>query len=570
MKKINKNKVSMIPNIFMEEINSNFLLISGIKRPPQNKKAFTLVELIIVITILAILATIAFTSFQNYMKSARDGNRVATLKNIESGLNLSNIKTGKYPTPDENIEISSGTTIYINQGIIGQIVSNEIKLNKEPKDPKDNTNYLYSTDKNNRKYQLGIYLEEDNKLLLSYFNFPQTYASSINYDDRYFYTIGNKVGILTKTTNEPLLKTGSFTGVYLSEGDDYKIHFSNDINSGSITGSGNTLVDKIIENQANNKSSKLPIIEEPIYNKWGDGINFISPYLTAVATGSTRFSFEKGSKGPTGVVKDLTTGLMWQSEGNAQGTMNWDNAKSYCSSLTLGDYTDWRVPDLTELFSITNLETYGPALDTNYFNNNSNNRQRSSTTHSYNITSPRVVYFLNGSTESSTNDTLNRVMCVRGNSTKLPWQGTPINTYDSEHNVGTNYMARARFSFEKGSKGPTGVVKDSITGLMWQSEGEEQGYKTWLEAKSYCADLTLGDYTNWRVPNIKELYSIEDFTKSDYSVNEDYFNLTNLTHWSSTTDTTDDTRAWTIKFTHGNISSQDATNNTKLHVVCVR
>lgn len=38
----------------------------------QNKKGFTLVELIIVITILAVLATIAFVSFQGYAADSRD------------------------------------------------------------------------------------------------------------------------------------------------------------------------------------------------------------------------------------------------------------------------------------------------------------------------------------------------------------------------------------------------------------------------------------------------------------------------------------------------------------------
>jgi prepilin-type N-terminal cleavage/methylation domain-containing protein len=47
------------------------------------KKAFTLVELIIVITILAILATIAFVSFSNYTASSRDTKRISSLVNIE-------------------------------------------------------------------------------------------------------------------------------------------------------------------------------------------------------------------------------------------------------------------------------------------------------------------------------------------------------------------------------------------------------------------------------------------------------------------------------------------------------
>ncbi len=59
----------------------NILLVSK----PNGKKAFTLVELIIVITILAILATISFISFKNY---ARDGNKLTTLSNIEKWLSL--------------------------------------------------------------------------------------------------------------------------------------------------------------------------------------------------------------------------------------------------------------------------------------------------------------------------------------------------------------------------------------------------------------------------------------------------------------------------------------------------
>jgi prepilin-type N-terminal cleavage/methylation domain-containing protein len=46
------------------------------------KKAFTLVELIIVITILAILATIAFVSFSNYTALSRDTKRIVTIESI--------------------------------------------------------------------------------------------------------------------------------------------------------------------------------------------------------------------------------------------------------------------------------------------------------------------------------------------------------------------------------------------------------------------------------------------------------------------------------------------------------
>jgi len=59
----------------------------------KGKKAFTLVELIIVITIITILATIAFMSFQGYALQSRDANRLSTLKSIEKGLTIFQTKT---------------------------------------------------------------------------------------------------------------------------------------------------------------------------------------------------------------------------------------------------------------------------------------------------------------------------------------------------------------------------------------------------------------------------------------------------------------------------------------------
>jgi len=54
----------------------------------MNKKAFTLVELIVVITILAVLATVAFISLQGYSQSSRDAVRLADITNIEKGISF--------------------------------------------------------------------------------------------------------------------------------------------------------------------------------------------------------------------------------------------------------------------------------------------------------------------------------------------------------------------------------------------------------------------------------------------------------------------------------------------------
>jgi prepilin-type N-terminal cleavage/methylation domain-containing protein len=60
----------------------------------QTKKAFTLVELIIVITILAILATIGFMSYQSYTADARNGKRSSDISSLQSKLEILVAKNG--------------------------------------------------------------------------------------------------------------------------------------------------------------------------------------------------------------------------------------------------------------------------------------------------------------------------------------------------------------------------------------------------------------------------------------------------------------------------------------------
>ena len=55
-----------------------------------------------------------------------------------------------------------------------------------------------------------------------------------------------------------------------------------------------------------------------------------------------------------------------------------------------------------------------------------------------------------------------------------------------------------------------GTITDNVTGLMWeQSMGEKI---TFDEAFTKAKNSTLGGYSDWRVPTIKELYSLIQFT----------------------------------------------------------
>lgn len=127
------------------------------------------------------------------------------------------------------------------------------------------------------------------------------------------------------------------------------------------------------------------------------------------------------------------------------------------------------------------------------------------------------------------------VTTARDNKSILPWQGVYSWNFDSAHNVWSSNVAQSRFSFVWGtSLWPTWVVKDSITGLYWESWFDWSDYK-YSEAVAYCSWLTLGWFNNWRIPNIKELTSIIDFDKNEPLVDTTFFQFENDTYFMSST-----------------------------------
>ncbi|MEI6656824.1 MAG: DUF1566 domain-containing protein, partial [Verrucomicrobiota bacterium] len=66
-----------------------------------------------------------------------------------------------------------------------------------------------------------------------------------------------------------------------------------------------------------------------------------------------------------GTITDRITGLMWQQVDG--GEMTWEQAVTYAASLSLGGHRDWRIAFATELYSIMDLGTINPAINTTYF-----------------------------------------------------------------------------------------------------------------------------------------------------------------------------------------------------------
>lgn len=125
----------------------------------------------------------------------------------------------------------------------------------------------------------------------------------------------------------------------------------------------------------------------------------------------------------------------------------------------------------------------------------------------------------------------------------------------------------------------TNTVLDNSTGLMWKkcSEGLsgnncETGSATthtFAQAIAICEDDTTDEYTNWRLPNIKELLSIVDYDKVSPAIDTDVFPATvSDLYWSSTSYLDDPYYTWCVYFGDGFTSyvSKDAND----YVRCVR
>lgn len=61
------------------------------------------------------------------------------------------------------------------------------------------------------------------------------------------------------------------------------------------------------------------------------------------------------------IVTDTKEGLIWQKTYVTNKT--WQEALSYCETLTYAGYSGWRLPNKNELASLVNYEKYGPASD---------------------------------------------------------------------------------------------------------------------------------------------------------------------------------------------------------------
>ena len=123
------------------------------------------------------------------------------------------------------------------------------------------------------------------------------------------------------------------------------------------------------------------------------------------------------------------------------------------------------------------------------------------------------------------------------------------------------------------------VFTDSRSGLTWQkcSLGQSSNSTcsvtattlTWSNAISYCDNLALRDGKIWRVPQINELKTLVDSTKtSEPTLNSANFPSNPIgNYWSSTSHPNGATTAFFVNFSNGSVGN--ATKGNFYYVRCI-
>lgn len=276
-----------------------------------------------------------------------------------------------------------------------------------------------------------------------------------------------------------------------------------------------------------------------------------------------------------GTITDNLTGLMWEKKpggGNTgtdtPGAVLWQDAIVYCENLTLASHGDWRLANSRELRSLLNLEQGGQSswLSSQGFLISANNYYWSSTIAPYDTTKSLIVNLANANIlYILTNDTA-YYWAVRGGSggaIKLPQTGQTV-SYNGGIGDDGAYQAGEPWPSPRFMYHGDGTVTDNLTGLMWEQKpgGGNDGMGSqmlmdWVSAISYCENLTLAGYGDWRLPNLNEISSLSHYGQSflDSWLNSLGFISVQGTYWSATTFAASIANAFVLQSIHNVIAS---------------
>lgn len=107
-----------------------------------------------------------------------------------------------------------------------------------------------------------------------------------------------------------------------------------------------------------------------------------------------------------------------------------------------------------------------------------------------------------------------------------------------------------------------GTVTDNLTGLMWTKNANIWGAVDWNTAVNNCEGYSLPGYSDWRLPNLRELQSLIDYKNYNPALpsGHPFTNVPLWSCWSATTYADVTTSAWTVYLVGGHTGSDAKTS----------
>ena len=250
-----------------------------------------------------------------------------------------------------------------------------------------------------------------------------------------------------------------------------------------------------------------------------------------------------------GTISDLVTGLMWQQDPGAKKT--YEEAAAGAAKCQTGGHADWRLPTIKELYSLIlfsgtdpdpnsrSVAGLKPFIDNSVFKFQYGKAEDGDRI----IDSQFATSTLYVSTTMGGNKTMFGVNFPDGRIKGYPAQGPRNKKYYVLYVRGNPNYGKNQFK-DNGDN----TVTDEATGLTWMKTDSGKGLD-WPQALAYAENQKLGGHSDWRLPTVKELQSLVDYSRSpdttDSAAIDPVFLATSITneggekdfaqYWSSTT-----------------------------------
>ncbi|MBN1442445.1 MAG: DUF1566 domain-containing protein [Planctomycetes bacterium] len=307
-------------------------------------------------------------------------------------------------------------------------------------------------------------------------------------------------------------------------------------------------------------------------------------------------------------VVDLSTGLEWQ-KSPPQELYSWAEARAAAAALELGpagvEYP-WRLPTLGEILTVMDYSRSFPAADPIFGLSSDHGALWTTTTYAPESVKAWYVRPVTGATLSEAKANRLYFMAVRNRRPDVParHEGATLVPPSAQYQLGdsngdalinlSDAVYTLNFLFQGGPAPPRIVgrpvlpetieagrfvdngdltVTDALTGLMWRREplyriNENVDWNDPVLQEAWNMAFPLpgpGTYYDWRVPNVFELMTVIDLSKSQGVVLAEPFSpdpsLVDRPLWTSTTATDESgggsAYAWTLPY-HVDLEAEEA------------